>query len=75
MALDANVRKRFHNDPAELIDFVSDEKNRDEAVRLGLLQIPEFPKPDPLVEEIKGLRSDFKGSSKKKSVDLQGQSE
>lgn len=43
MQLPAHVRARFHNEPGELVDFVSDEKNRDEAIRLGLV----VPKPVP----------------------------
>lgn len=38
MDLPANVRARFDNDPQKLLEFVSDEKNRDEAERLGLVQ-------------------------------------
>ena len=40
MALPANIRARFDNDPAQLIDFISDESNRSEAEKLGLLEIP-----------------------------------
>ena len=36
MSLPANVRERFDNDPAKLVDFCSDESNFDEAVSLGL---------------------------------------
>lgn len=43
----ADVRKRFGNDPAEFLAFVHDEKNRDEARRLGLL-MPEPAAPVPL---------------------------
>lgn len=39
-SLDASVRERFYNDPARLIDFLDDPKNRDEAVRLGLVNPP-----------------------------------
>ena len=35
--LPARVRDRFANDPYELLSFVADEANRDEAVQLGLL--------------------------------------
>ncbi|AXH75554.1 MAG: internal scaffolding protein [Microviridae sp.] len=34
----ADIRFRFHNDPAEFVAFCSDDKNRDEAVKLGLVQ-------------------------------------
>ncbi len=40
MALPANLRARFENDPAQLIDFISDENNRSEAEKLGLLELP-----------------------------------
>lgn len=33
----AHVRARFHNDPAEFVAFCSDESNRPEAVKLGLV--------------------------------------
>lgn len=39
-AMPANVRARFHNDAAEFVDFCSDEKNRDEAIKLGLVEKP-----------------------------------
>jgi len=37
MALPSGVRKRFQNDPQQIIDFVSDKSNYDEAVKLGLI--------------------------------------
>lgn len=39
-AMPADVRARFHNDAAEFVDFCSDEKNRDEAIKLGLVEKP-----------------------------------
>lgn len=41
-ALPAVVRKRFDNDPGQLIAFLSDEKNRPEAENLGLVE----PRPE-----------------------------
>jgi len=35
-ALPSAVRDRFQNDPARLLDFLSDEKNLEEAVKLGI---------------------------------------
>jgi len=35
-ALPSETRKRFSNDPQELIQFLSDPKNNDEAIKLGL---------------------------------------
>lgn len=37
MELPAEIRRRFDNDPAELLAFVMNEKNADEAVKMGLL--------------------------------------
>jgi len=40
MALPAEIRARFENDPAQLIDFLGNENNRSEAEKLGLLDVP-----------------------------------
>lgn len=37
MQLPADVRTRFNNDPGALVDFVSDDNNRAEAAKLGLV--------------------------------------
>ncbi len=36
-ALPSNIRKRFENDPWELVQFLQNEANYDEAVELGLV--------------------------------------
>lgn len=36
-ALPAMLRNRFANDPAAFVDFCSDESNREEMIRLGLV--------------------------------------
>lgn len=41
--LPSQVRKRFDNDPYELLSFLSDPNNRDEAISLGLIPKPEAP--------------------------------
>lgn len=38
MELPATIRARFDHDPAKLIDFLADEKNRTEAITLGLVE-------------------------------------
>lgn len=43
--LPASVRARFGNDAGSLVDFVSDEDNRDEAIRLGLVVPEAIPAP------------------------------
>ena len=37
MELPASVRAKFQNDPQQLVEFVADEKNREEAIRIGLI--------------------------------------
>lgn len=46
MQLPSSVRKRFANDPQELFDFLNDKNNREEAIRLGLIEKPSTP-PTP----------------------------
>lgn len=38
MRLPAKIRDRFANDPAKLIEFMADENNYDEGVKLGLVE-------------------------------------
>jgi len=45
MELPAQLRSRFNNDPAELIDFLSDENNREEATKLGLVAAKPISEP------------------------------
>lgn len=52
MALPSALRKRFGHDPQNLINFVNNEANRDEAIKLGLInkqqeKIPEVPAKEP----------------------------
>lgn len=51
MALPADVRARFQNDPAELLAFVSDPRNADEAIKLGIVN-PITPTPAPAEKPI-----------------------
>jgi len=37
MALPALIRSRFDNDPAKLIEFLDNSENKDEAIKLGLV--------------------------------------
>lgn len=39
-ALPSDIRDRFHNDPVQLLTFIADEKNRDEAIKLGFIEAP-----------------------------------
>lgn len=46
--LPSEIRERMNNDPGKLLDFLGDPKNRDEAIRLGLVNAPP-PEPGPPV--------------------------
>ena len=48
-SLPSKVRDRFANDPAQLFAFVGDSRNREEAVKLGLIPAPVTP-PAPMPE-------------------------
>lgn len=48
MGQPAELRKRFHNDPGELIDFLGDEENLEEARDLGLVE-PEPAEAEPVL--------------------------
>ncbi len=38
--LPSALKERFQNDPAKLVEFMSDDANREEAVKLGMLPKP-----------------------------------
>lgn len=40
MTVPAEIRARFNNDPGRLISFLEDGSNREEALKLGLIQPP-----------------------------------
>lgn len=62
MTLDAQVRKRFDNDPAKLLDFLADDANREEAQKLGLLKPVEVPKVDEHLETLKSIDRGLKAN-------------
>ncbi|WNK14480.1 MAG: internal scaffolding protein [Microvirus sp.] len=50
MRMPAELRYRFNNDPARILQFLNDATNKDEAIKLGLLpEPPEQPRePEPI---------------------------
>lgn len=46
MSMPAEVRARFANDPQRLMEFLADDRNRDEAVKLGLVNAKVEPARD-----------------------------
>jgi len=53
MELPAQLRSRFNNDPAELIDFLELEENREEAIKLGLVAAKPISEPETPIGEAK----------------------
>jgi len=52
MMLPAIVRDRFANNPQQLLNFVGNPENREEAVKLGLIPAP-IPASKPTDKEVK----------------------
>lgn len=46
-ALPSNLRTRFNNDPAQLLAFIQDPKNKAEGVTLGLFEPPKNTDSNP----------------------------
>lgn len=66
--LPSEVRNRFQNDPGKIIDFLSDEKNHEEAVQLGLMQRNILP--ETLTEQFeKALENNDNKRKKSKKED------
>lgn len=72
MSLDAFVRERFGNDPGRLLDFLADGKNREEAIKLGLVKAPDVPVPDEHLSTLKSIDSSLKAHSDAKSKKPKG---
>lgn len=66
MGLPAELRLRFKNDPGQLIDFLKDENNYEEGVKLGLLN----KKPEaPIQNDLNETKIASKNKTKKPSED------
>lgn len=48
MGLDAHIRERFSNDPVEFVEFLGDDKNREEAIELGIVSRPPITPVPPV---------------------------
>lgn len=57
MELPADLRSRFNNDPANLLAFLSDVNNKDEAIKLGLIVDDKVVKPDAVAANADALKS------------------
>lgn len=57
-ALPSRLRDRFGNDPAQLLAFLDDEENRDEAIKLGIVKKPEEPPAPPEPMAVRVVKDD-----------------
>lgn len=62
-ALPAEIRKRFKNDAGEYLEFMDDESNRDEAIKLGLIREEFAEDSDGIGEHVKSA-DDYKEKEK-----------
>jgi len=58
MELPSAVRKRFHHDPAEFVDFVSDSENLQEARKMGVALPEKAPVPPPQPVSVRVVADD-----------------
>lgn len=52
MSLPAKLRTRFNNDPHEFVEFFADPDNKDEAIKLGLIEKPAEPQVPLAKQEV-----------------------
>lgn len=57
MSLPSGIRKRFNNDVSQLLSFLDDESNFDEAVKLGLIEPKKVVEPVVTPVEVKPVES------------------
>lgn len=58
MEMPAELRARFNNDPQRLMEFVENGKNKDEALKLGIVQKPPEKTRD-MVDAVDELKAHF----------------
>lgn len=71
-ALPAKLRlEKFNNDPSKMLSYLSDPKNQEEAISLGLMNRLENP-VDPnksVVDAVNSLSAEIKNTRKKRSAE------
>ncbi len=58
MALPAKIRTKFKNNPANMIEFISDKANLEEAEKLGMVEPGTFLKHNPPKKETSKSKKD-----------------
>lgn len=67
MEIPAKIRLKFENDPQQLINYLADETNNEEAIKLGLKLPKQTPAPDPQLEALKQIQENTKPRKPKPS--------
>lgn len=60
-SLDAKTRERFFNDPARMVEFLQDDTNYDEALKLGLVE-KKLP-PVEVIQKVEVINPTLKEST------------
>lgn len=68
LKLPSTLRSKFNNDPQQLISYLSDPKNNEESISLGLRIKPPSPPPTPTVSLDDQTISKIKSEKKAKIV-------
>jgi len=71
--LSSDIRYKFDNDPAKLLEFLQHPKNKEEAIELGLIDPPQKPLPpseqSQILTEIKNLNQNLNPKKSKSQSD------
>jgi len=68
--LPALLRLKFENNPQKMIEFLQDEKNTDEAIKLGLVVPPQPKQEDPILNSLNNIEKNTKPKTKQKNDNL-----
>lgn len=64
-AVPSKIRQRFGHDPQQMLDFLKDKNNDEEAIKLGLKVRQAPPTPDPVLTELQSLNKNIQSNLKK----------
>lgn len=57
-AMPSDIREKFKNSPEEMLRFMSDENNKDEAIKLGIIKCPDVI---TVIDGLKYINGKFNG--------------
>ena len=66
--LPAKIREKFQFNPGNLISYLQNEKNREEAIELGLVKKPVPVPKNEVLEELKSLNKNLAPKKKKEET-------